>query len=61
MIHAHIAAADEDEGVLRGGHLSEGCEIYPFAEVVIEELFPPIHRSYDSATNLWPLNFKTEG
>ncbi len=61
MIHAHIAAADEEEGVLRGGHLSEGCEIYPFAEVVIEELSPPIHRNYDSSTNLWPLNFKRGG
>lgn len=56
-IHAHINASDEDEGVSYGGHLMEGSIIYPFAEVVIQELDGIVNRSFDKKTNLWPIRF----
>lgn len=57
FIHAHITAADEKEGAVCGGHLTEGCKVYPFAEVVICEINQIIGRSYDEKTNLWPVKF----
>ncbi len=35
--HLHLSAADEN-GVVVGGHLMDGCEVYTTAEVVIGEL-----------------------
>jgi hypothetical protein len=35
--HLHLSAADE-AGVVIGGHLMDGCEVYTTAEVVIGEL-----------------------
>jgi uncharacterized protein len=35
--HLHLSAADET-GVVVGGHLTDGCEVYTTAEVVIGEL-----------------------
>lgn len=58
LIHAHIIASDEDAGVAKGGHLIEGCKIYPFAEVLIQEIDAVIDRSYDKNTNLWPVRFE---
>jgi predicted DNA-binding protein with PD1-like motif len=55
LIHAHITIADE-EGLAFGGHLLEGCKIYPFAEVMIQEINTVIHRQFDPKTNLWPIN-----
>lgn len=56
FIHAHIIASDEQEGTACGGHLIEGCKIYPFAEVVMQEIDVVIDRAYDPKTNLWPVN-----
>ena len=57
LIHAHIALADESEGAMFGGHLMEGCKVYPFAEVVMQEVDIEIGRAYDPAKNLWPIKF----
>ena len=35
--HLHLSAADEN-GVVVGGHLMDGCEVYTTAEVVVGEL-----------------------
>src|SRR4051812_44472627 len=35
--HLHLSAADEN-GVVVGGHLMDGCEVYTTAEVVIADL-----------------------
>lgn len=35
--HLHLSAADES-GVVVGGHLMDGCEVYTTAEVVVGEL-----------------------
>jgi len=35
--HLHLSAADEN-GVVVGGHLMDGCEVFTTAEVVIAEL-----------------------
>lgn len=57
LVHAHLAVSDENDRPAFGGHLLEGCEIYPFAEVVIQEIDTVIHRRYDKKINLWPLKF----
>lgn len=55
LIHSHVIAADEDEGVTSGGHLIEGSTVFPFAEVVMQECDAEIGRRYDKKTNLWPM------
>ncbi len=57
LIHAHIAASDEKEGAMFGGHLMEGCKIYPFAEVFMQECDADVGRTFDPKTNLWPMKF----
>lgn len=59
LIHAHVAATDEEEGAAFGGHLTEGSIIYPFAEVFMQECNAVLNRSYDKKTNLWALRFQT--
>jgi predicted DNA-binding protein with PD1-like motif len=58
LIHAHVNASDEDQGISCGGHLMEGSIIFPFAEVVIQECEGTVDRAFDKKTNLWPLKFK---
>jgi hypothetical protein len=57
LIHAHIALSNHDEGSMFGGHLLEGCKIYPFAEVIMQELDIEVGRAYDPQKNLWPIKF----
>lgn len=57
LIHAHIAACDEDGHAL-GGHLIEGSTVYPFAEVFIQECDANIDRAFDPTTNLWSMKLK---
>lgn len=57
LIHAHINVADESEGLSLGGHLIEGCKVFPFAEVFITECDADLKRNHDKTTNLWHLAF----
>ena len=56
LVHAHLTITDE-EGTAFGGHLLNGCIIFPFAEVVIQEFQSQIVRRYAKKTNLWPFKF----
>lgn len=58
MVHAHLTAADEESGKAFGGHLMEGSVVYPFAEVVIQELGGVVDRSFNDELKLWPMKFK---
>ncbi len=57
MIHAHLTAADEDDGTSFGGHLMEGSIVFPFAEVYIQEFDSIIEREFNPKINLWPIKF----
>lgn len=58
LVHAHVIGGEESEGKTFGGHLMEGSIIFPFAEVIIQEIDPVINRSYDKTTNLWSLKLR---
>lgn len=53
LVHCHVLAAS-DEGVY-GGHLMDGSEVYPFAEVFIQEIDPPIERRLNEKLGLWEI------
>lgn len=57
LVHAHVIAGNEDDGGAFGGHLLEGSKIYPFAEVVMQEVDITIGRDFDPKLNLWPMRF----
>lgn len=57
LIHSHILAADEGYGTAFGGHLMEGSKVFPFAEIIIQELDASIDRNFDPKINLWPMKF----
>jgi len=58
FVHAHLIFAD-DEGRTHGGHLLKGCEIFPLAEIVLQETDANLHRVFDSQTGLWPISIET--
>jgi len=40
LIHAHLTISfiEEADATIQGGHLVEGCIVYPFAEIILGEL-----------------------
>ena len=57
-LHLHTAISD-DKGILKGGHLLEGCIIYTTAEIVIEETTEYVFtREKDDATGWKELHIK---
>jgi len=57
LVHSHIFATDEEEGMGFGGHLMEGTVVSPFVEVFMQEVDIEIGRTFDPQTNLWPMKF----
>lgn len=50
--HLHLCVSDED-GVVQGGHLLDGCIIYTTAELIVGESPQLIFRREDDGTTGW--------
>lgn len=48
-VHVHVAVSDE-EGVVYGGHLMEGCKVHTTAEICIIETEMVLKRIFDPET-----------